>query len=109
MNRSDFIEAVGATRKAHEIAVDALRWFDSLLENNVYFDTKTAAEKIEDRLLVYANDDCEGSHNCGASSYTQEFIVGETHYIGTLSVDYNRHDKTYYYVDGYEFDCKVKE
>lgn len=46
-----------------------------------------------------ADDDCEGSHNCGLDEYRQEYIVDNIKYVGILNVEYNRHDKTYYYVE----------
>ena len=32
-----------------------------------------------------------------------EFIVDEKRYVAILEVEYNRHDKTYYFVDGSDF------
>ena len=55
-----------------------------------------------------AFEDCEGAGNCGMDKYTQEFIVGDMHYIATLTVEYNRHDKTYYYIDETDFTVTPK-
>jgi len=62
-----------------------------------------AENVIENRLENMARDDCEGAGNCGAAKYMQEFIVDGSHYMATLSVEYNRHDKTYYYVEEQQF------
>lgn len=62
---------------------------------------------MEDKLLGQAREDCEGAYNCGADHYDQEFMVGDVRYLGTLTVEYNRHDKTYYYIDGSNFSYKT--
>lgn len=73
--------------------------FDSLAENNVFDSLDEANYAIESKLLGQASEDCEGSYNCGADEYEQEFIVHGVKYIGKLTCEYNRHDKTYYYID----------
>jgi hypothetical protein len=78
----------------------ALEVFEDSLENNTFTDMQKAEYTVYDRLEDKARKACEGSYCYGDSEYVQEFIVNGVHYIGTLSVDYNRHDKTYYYVDG---------
>jgi hypothetical protein len=54
-------------------------------------------------MIGWARDACEGSYCFGDDEYTQDFYVGDDLYRATLTVEYNRHDKTYYYVDGDEF------
>lgn len=56
-------------------------------------------------LQSKAEDACEGSHNCGAVEYTQLYqLIGDSKvYSGKIRVHYNRHDKTYYYVDSTEY------
>lgn len=71
-------------------------------ENNVY-KTLNDAKELEYILDSRASEDCEGSYNCGAPTYEQEFIVDGKHYLAKLEVEYNRHDKTYYYIDDTEF------
>lgn len=39
-------------------------------------------------------------------TYEQEFIVSGVRYLGTLECEYNRHDKTYYYVEDAKFSYK---
>ena len=85
------------------------RAYESLPENHEYPDLSEAEGWISARLEGYAQEDCEGSHNCGKSKYTQRFTAGGKLYDGTLEVEYNRHDKTYYYVDGAEFSAVEAE
>lgn len=88
------------------LAQQALLEFDCAPENNVFDTLEEAENSIENRLLNFAKEDCEGSYNCGSPTYEQEFIIGYKHptrYIGRLSVEYNRAEKQYYYVDEYEF------
>lgn len=76
-------------------------------ECNIFEDLDFASAKIEDVLHDRAAQDCEGSYNCGLDKYEQYFMVGDKTYKGILEVEYNRHDKTYYYIDGTNF--KVEE
>lgn len=84
-------------------AQQILQDFDDQPENNEFDDFELACASIEEKLERKASNDCEGSYCYGSDHYKQEFIVKDVHYLGELSVDYNRHDKTYYYVDGTEF------
>lgn len=77
--------------------------FDALPENNTFDDYEQACASIEGELEHQAHSDCEGSYNLGDDVYEQEFIVNGKHYLGKLEVEYNRHDKTYYYVDETKF------
>jgi hypothetical protein len=76
------------------------RDFESLLENNDFPSLEEAESWLEERLHEYACEDCEGSYNCGIDEYKQRFTVAGVLYKATLRVDYNRHDKRYYYTDG---------
>ena len=80
----------------------ALSRFEELAENNVY-DSLESAKELEEILRAVAKDDCEGSYCCGNTQYRRMFIVGGETYVATLEVEYNRHDKTYYYVDNTRF------
>lgn len=84
-------------------AKSTLAAFDGLPENNTFNDYTDAIYAIEDKLASMARADCEGSYCCGVDQYQQEFIVNGKHYVGVLDVQYNRHDKTYYYVDETNF------
>ena len=57
-----------------------------------------------------ASEDCEGSYNCDAVKYGQEFMVGTQKYLATMTFEYSRHDKTYYYIDSSKYSSnEVKE
>jgi hypothetical protein len=86
-----------------ELALEA--WAEKP-ENNVFPDMDTATYEVEEALQTMARNDCEGAHNRGAPSYSRRFMVDGKTYEGTLTVEYNRHDKTYYYVDESEFTFK---
>lgn len=73
--------------------------------NHWYDDLDEAEDAIEWFLRGQAKADCEGSYNFGMDEYTQEFIVGDTLYEGKLAVEYNRHDKEYYYPDITRWSC----
>lgn len=88
-------------------AVEALAQFKSLPENNVFESLEKAEAHFYNLFENQAAEDCDGAHNCGSETYDQEFIVGETRYLAVASVEYNRYDKTYWYVDGYEFETRV--
>lgn len=83
------------------------RDFESLPENNVFASLNDAERTLECRLEEYAREDCEGSHNVGEPTYTQRFTVSGVLYEGTLTVEYNRHDKRFYYVDMYNFTAQA--
>ena len=55
-----------------------------------------------------AYEDCEGAGNCGSPEYEQDFIVGGKEYTAVCSFDYDRHDKTYYYIDRSEYSYREK-
>jgi hypothetical protein len=101
--------AVKAAETQLTEAQAALEQWDSLAENNVFETLEKALSTIEDKLRSKASDDCEGAYNCGLDEYSQEFIVGGTKYLATAKFEYNRHDKTYYYIDGCTFSHKEIE
>lgn len=94
---------VKAARLRLSVAETALSEFKAQPTMHVYASLDEARDKLEDLLRDQAHEGCEGAGNCGADTYTQEFIVDGEHYLGTLSVEYDRHDKTYYYIDRAEF------
>jgi hypothetical protein len=101
--REDLQANITAAEKNLNAAKEGLAAFDALPSNNVFETLAKAEGVLEDKLRGLASADCEGSYNRGADEYTQEFIVDGVHYIGTLKVEYNRHDKTYYYVEEASF------
>lgn len=95
--------AVDASKVEHARAVAALTEFVDSAENNRFDSLEDAEGNIEDKLRDKAFEDCEGAGNCGLDEYTQNFYVGDDLYRATLTCEYNRHDKTYYYLDESEF------
>lgn len=95
--------SVANAKSALATAEAALQAFNDAPENNRFDNLDDALAQIEDDLRILAYDDCQGAYNCGADSYSKEFYVGETLYRGTAEFEYNRHDKTYYYIDGCTF------
>ena len=81
----------------------ALAAFEALAENNVYDNLEDALATVEEALTDEAHEDCEGSYCFGSDEYKQEFMVDNIRYIGTLAVEYNRRDRTYYYVENSTF------
>ena len=74
--------------------------------NNVFESLEWAESVLYNRMEQDASNACEGSYNWGCDEYIQEFSVDGKKYLATATVEYNRHDKTYYYVDGFEFNIK---
>lgn len=87
-------------------AEKALAEFETDPEQNVFASLEDAEHVLMVRMHEWAHDDCEGSHNCGSDKYEQEFIVDGVHYLATLECEYNRHDKTYYYLEEATFSYK---
>ena len=95
--------AAKVAKDAYEAATKLVKDAEALPENNVYPSLVEASSKVEDKLGTQAFNDCEGAGECGLEQYRQLFMVGDKTYVGILNVEYNRHDKTYYYIDDSEF------
>lgn len=65
----------------------------------LYSDLEEASEDLYYEMKEEASKDCEGSHNCGNDTYTRRCQVGDSFYKITAEFEYNRYDKTYYYVE----------
>lgn len=92
--------------KATEALNEATAKLDELLmsvEGNTFDTLEEAEGAIEDMLRGKASDACEGSYCYGLDQYTLKFKAAGELYLATLDVEYNRHDKQYYYVDGCQF------
>ena len=67
-------------------------------------------EDLEDEIYwkakEWAQDACEGSHSCGSDSYDVRFKAGDKIYSVEVGFSYNRHDKTYYYVENQGFNSE---
>lgn len=101
--------AVEKAQKQLDEAVKALTAFRSTAEYHTYETLEAALWAMEDLLEGRAFSDCEGAYNCGDSEYTQDFTVEGVVYTAKMTFEYNRHDKTYYYIDSSEFSYAVKE
>lgn len=102
--REQLEQNVADAKAALTSAENALAVFDAQPENNVFDTMDNAKWTLEEKLESWAFQDCEGAGNCGSPEYEQEFIVDGQHYKAILRVEYNRHDKTYYYVEESEFE-----
>ena len=112
MNRHDLNELTDEVTRARNMLAQAEKNLDDYLcsiENNVFDSLEAAEAELGDSLYGRASADCEGSYNCGDESYEQEFIVDDVPYVAVLTCEYNRHDKTYYYIDEHEFNIYTLE
>lgn len=75
--------------------------WEALPQNNIFESMDHAEGELTELFLDWASEACEGSHNRGLESYHRRFVVDGQLYDGTLDIEYNRHDKRYYFVDGY--------
>jgi hypothetical protein len=105
--REELIAAVKQTGEAYDAAKLALELFERDPKNNVFESLAKAEYELEDVLRDRASADCEGSYNCGADEYRQGFFVDGVEYVAIASVEYNRHDKTYYYVEEFDFSIEA--
>lgn len=74
--------------------------------NHVYNHFWEAEYTIFNYFENIARESCEGSYCYGESEYTQEFVVDGVHYLATVTFEYNRYDKQYYYIDGSNYSYK---
>lgn len=99
MDKQAHEDAIKAARKNLQAAELAYEEWKSSPEQNVFESVEKAEAELDERFRDLASEECEGAHNCGADEYTQDFMVGGQKYRFTAEVEYNRHDKTYYYVE----------
>jgi len=76
----------------------------------VYDTLEDAIEDVNGQHFNEAHEACEGSHCMGMDEYeTFVYIKGEGKYYNLKTTfSYNRHDKTYYYIDNWGSDGKTK-
>lgn len=79
------------------------------IQNHIYDSLEEAENFLFSMFENMAHEDCQGTHNCGDEEYTQDFIVGGKEYTAIGSFEYNRHDKTYYYIDSGGYSYKEKQ
>jgi len=107
-SKEELETVVAQARASLEAAEAELAAFESKAENHVYASTEEAEGVLEELLRDRAFEDCQGAGNCGADEYRQEFIVDGVTWVGVLNVEYNRHDKTYYYIESADFSIESK-
>lgn len=100
--------AVTTLKQSYSTAAQSLYEYKCRPENNVFDYLDEASSELEKELIGEATEACEGAGNCGMDTYEQGFFVDGTAYIARLDVEYNRHDRTYYYVDGRKFSVTPK-
>lgn len=89
---------VATARQALADAELALSEFEQRAEHFNYA-TLDDAQDLRDILRRRAIDDCEMAGECGMEEYEQQCYIDGVLHKAVLSVEYDRHDKTYYYVD----------
>ena len=106
--REELQSAVSKAEKALASAKAALLAFDTAPPNNNFASLEAAEDELTERLADAAADACDAPGCFGDDKYVAEFTVDGVAYIGTLEVEYNRHDKKYYYVEKTTFSYVVK-
>lgn len=103
--RQVLVDIVQRASNALILAKQALREFDSAIENNIFDSLKDAEYTLRERFEGIADSEC-GSYVFGKSEYLQEFMVDGELYEAKVEIEYNRHDKRWYYVDGVKYSYK---
>lgn len=89
---------VSAARAALALAELELSEYKLAPERNQFETVEEAMESLSDVALSEATDCC-GHHQMGDDRYAYRcFVGGEPHTV-VIDVEYNRHDKQWYYVD----------
>lgn len=104
-NKNELAAKISDLKVEVALAEAEMYAFDSALYNNQYSSHDHARTEIENRYEGIADQDCEGAHNCGQSEYKQLYQISDNPntFEATVSFEYNRHDKTYYYIDGQSY------
>ena len=102
MNKEQIAAEIASHYKTIAVLEQSLIDFDSLIENNQYDSHGIAERFIEERFSGIASEQCEGSYNCGNDQFQQRYQLTNNPNVfeATVKFEYNRHDKTYYYIDG---------
>lgn len=103
--QQDQLNEIEARLKVAQTAVkgleNELHLWKTAPENNVFADMDEAWGELEESCLEEARNDCEGAYNFGSDRYVRYCLIEGESYVMVVDVEYNRHDKTYYYVDGH--------
>lgn len=89
---------VATALEALQLANQELEAFEQMPENFSYA-TLDDAEDLRDILRRRAHADCEMAGESGMEEYEQLCFIDGVLHKAVLTVEYDRHDKTYYYVD----------
>lgn len=103
--RESLVNDVQRAANALIMAKQALRDFDSAIENNIFDSLKDAEYDLTTRFEGIADSEC-GSYAWGESEYLQKFMVDGELYEAKVEIEYNRHDKRWYYTDGVKYSYK---
>jgi hypothetical protein len=108
MNKTQIAAEIKSLQNKINQLNQQLEDFDSALENNQYDAHNDAEGHIHERYLGIAGEACEGSYCYGESEYKQRYQIkgNPALFEATVSFEYNRHDKTYYYIDGQDYSFK---
>ena len=96
-------QVVADASAALKAANKALAEFDWMAKNSVFESKEKAEGANEDKCDNRAFEDCKGERNCGMKTYIQDYMFDGVKYRCTATYEYNRHDKTYYYIDERDF------
>jgi hypothetical protein len=105
MTKSEMVSKIIILQNEIAVLEGQIEAFDSAIENNQYADHADAESRITDRYSDIAHEQCEGAGNCGEPQFKQKYqIAGNPNlFEATVDFEYNRHDKTYYYIDGTDY------
>ena len=106
--RIELQSRINAAQDTLSAAMSDIDSFNKLAENNVFQSMEGADNWLENELANRAFDDCQGAHNCGEPEYRQALIVDGVEYVAIYTPEYDRHDKTYYYIDDSDFRIEKK-
>ncbi|WP_355586209.1 hypothetical protein [Xanthomonas cannabis] len=105
-NREFWLSSIQSLENDLAHARDRLAEYDEAPERFQFDTVEDASGVLGDVLWSRAHADCEGSYNCGDDEYRQECYVQGVKHVAIFTADYNRHDKTYYYIDFWN--CRVE-
>lgn len=80
--------------------------YDADFTNDFNGNIKDLEDYIYEIAIEWANNDCNGAHNCGNEEYLVSFKINDKIYSVFVGFSYNRYDKTYYYVESQGFESE---
>jgi hypothetical protein len=100
-------EAKAITTRLGEIKI-LINFINQDINNNVFKTLEEAENVLSVRMKAQAEFDCLELYDRGLDTYTQDFIVNFVEYVATGMFTYGRNDKTFYFVDTYDFSYDLK-